>query len=291
MYHSSKYSSLLKNDLIQKLLAIAVFFALAVSNAHALYQDKTLSSGKVRVHYSEQTASACDAVLLGVGTAMGAKDYDKLSEQITKYGYVVAILDHAPGDAFKTDENQYKNLAEDVKLNLLSWLGDTNCTSIEHWVMGGHSAGGQAAQNAVAHNQGLADAVFSIDPYNMNNVDPIYVPAMYWGFEATTCFVEVEDASKKAYNKTHAQRAFYKVADKYQWGPCGYSPKYFHCSFCDGHCPVCTNCKTTPNHFYKDVARSVDKFIRAAFYGNWSKSALTMSSETPLTLYVDSDKP
>jgi len=285
------------NKTIKKLCsirgALCLFCLLFVTtmNAYAGYVDKNLSSGKVRVHIPDNLPNQCDVVLLGVGTAMKSESYDKLSAQINKFGYVVGILDHAPGDTFKTDAGKFARLAKAVKYKMRSWLADTNGSSVAHWIMGGHSAGGQAAPNAVAEDVNLADAIFSIDPYNMNDTQDVYVPALYWGFAETTCFVEVNDAAKKGYYKTHAQRAFVKVAKKYSWGPCGYSPEFHHCSFCDDHCPVCTNCKHTPDFFFKDVAKSVNKFIKAAFYGNWSKNALSFRSKTPLTLYVDADQP
>lgn len=257
----------------------------------AAYTDHTLSNGKIRVHEPANSPAACDAVLMGVGTAMSASDYDKLSAEVNSYGYVMVILDHQPGNLTKTDPNKYRDLAQEVKTSLLGLLSSSNCTSIEHWVMGGHSAGGQAAHNAVSSNPGLADAVFSIDPYDISNAGSVNVPGMYWGFDFTTCFVTKEDAAEAAYYKSNGQRAFYRVDRKYSWGPCGYSPKYFHCSFCDGHCPACTNCKLTPDHFFEDVAKSVDKFIDAAFYGSWSKAALSFSATTPFDLFVDTDTP
>lgn len=273
------------------LVLLSTLVSFGLSQVQAAYVDKSISTGQVRVHYSSNSPTSCDAVLLGVGTAMSTSSYDKLSERLIAYGYVVAILDHAPGNLVKTDAIKFKNLANDVKSNLVSWISASNCGSITHWVMGGHSAGGQAAQNAIADNATLADAVFSIDPYDATAAGNVNVPAMYWGFDVTTCFVSKNKAAKAAYYRSNTLRAFYKVKKKYSWGPCGYSPKYFHCSFCDNHCPACTNCKSTPNHFFDDVANSVNKFINAAFYGSWSKSALTISGKTPLTLYTDNDQP
>lgn len=263
----------------------------AVTQVQAASFDKTLDSGKVRVHYGTSTPASCDVIMLGVGTAMSADSYDKLSGELGKYGYVTVILDHAPGNLVKTDGNKYAALANDVKANLSSWFSGNQCSSVAHWLMGGHSAGGQAAQQAVADGLVQTDAMFSIDPYNANNAGRVNVPAMYWGFDVTTCFVTKDDAAKAAYKRSDNLRAFYRVAKKYSWGPCGYSPKYFQCSFCDGHCPACTNCMQTPDHFFVDVAASVNKFVNAVFYGSWSKSALQISATTPLTLFVDSDQP
>lgn len=260
-------------------------------NSYGSYIDKQLDTGDIRIHIPEQTPTECSAILMGVGTAMKSDSYDKLAKQISQYGHLTVILDHAPGNMMKTDALKYTALAESVKEQLLNWIPDSNCNVIKHWIMGGHSAGGQAAQNAVANNPDLADGIFSIDPYNAKDTDPVHVPALYWGFSSTTCFVEVNDAAKEAYNRSKDKRAFVKVDTQYGWGPCGYSPKYFHCSFCDGHCPACTNCKKTPKHFFKDLAASVDKFISAAFKDNWNKSALQFTATTPFTLYVDSDQP
>lgn len=272
-------------------LALALLATLlGAGQASAISLDKTLSTGKIRIHYSATTPASCDVILLGVGTAMSASSYDTLSGELNKYGYVTVILDHAPGSLTKTSASQYAALANEVKANLTGWLGGT-CTGVAHWLMGGHSAGGQAAQAAIADSLTQTDAIFSIDPYNANNAGTVNVPALYWGFDVTTCFVTKDDAAKAAYQRSQSQRAFYRVAAKYSWGPCGYSPKYFHCSFCDGHCPACTNCMQTPAHFFVDVAASVNKFINAAFYGNWSKSALKITATTPVTLFVDTDQP
>lgn len=259
--------------------------------SHGNHLDKNLDTGHIRIHIPDSTPQQCTAVLLGVGTAMKASSYDKLAKQVSKYGHILVILDHAPGNTFKTDATAYGNLANEVKDQLLTWLADSNCNTINHWIMGGHSAGGQAAQNAVASDANLADAIFSIDPYNAKDTNQVYVPALYWGFNTTTCFVEVNDAAKEAYYRSQDKRAFVKVDTKYSFGPCGYSPKYFHCSFCDGHCPACTNCQKTPKHFFKDVAASLDAFVTAAFKGSWSKSALAFQSKTPHTLYEGNDQP
>lgn len=260
-------------------------------SVNAAYLDLSVSEGSVRIHYPTQGAGSCDVLMLGVGTAMSASSYDKLSTQLVQRGYVVAILDHAPGNLVKTDAASYRDLARAVKANLLSWISSSPCNAVAHWIMGGHSAGGQAAHYAVAGDASLADAVFSIDPFDLNNAPTLQIPAMYWGFDVTTCFVDKNKAAKKGYQLSQNKRAFYRVDRKYGFSPCGFAPVYFHCSFCDGHCPACTNCRYTPDHFYVDVANSVDRFVQAAFYGTWSKSALSISSTTPLRLFVDSDQP
>ena len=278
-------------------LSTAVFFcifslAFSVASVQANYIDKNISTGQVRIVYKSPSPAACEAFIIGVGTSMSRSDYDNMANQMANtYGYVVVIMDHNPGNMVKTDPVKYRNCALEIKANLLSWLAGTGCTSISHWILGGHSAGGQAAHNAISSDPNLADAIFSIDPYNIEGAGHVDGPALYWGFNVTTCFVEKSDAAEAAYYYTDGPRVFYRVKKVYSWGPCGYSPKFFHCSFCDGHCPACTNCMLTPSYFFVDIANSVNKFITAAFYGTWSKANLTVSTTTPKDIFVDGDVP
>jgi len=280
------------------LSAIILFAAIGLvwgsfQDAQAAYFDKTISQGQVRVVYPGSPAATCDAILIGVGTSMSRSDYDNLANAIVNYKnkYIVVIMDHNPGNMVKTDATKYRNCALAVKSNLVSWLSGTGCTGIAHWILGGHSAGGQAAQNAVSADPTLADAVFSPDPYNCSGAGAVPLPALYWGFNVTTCFVTKEDAAQAAYYGSTTWRAFYRVKKVYTVNPCGYAPKFFHCSFCDLHCPACTNCMYTPDYFFTDIAKTVDKFITAAFYSTWSKANLTVSTTTPTELFVDSDTP
>jgi len=270
-----------------------MFLALlfSTSSAQAAYLDKTTGAGQYRVFYKSPSPATCEAIMLGVGTAMSRDSYDNLANALTAYGYVVVIVDHQPGSMTKMDAGKYRACAIEAQNNILSWLSGKGISAIAHWILGGHSAGGQAAQNAVGADLSLADAMFSIDPYNIDGASRIALPGLYWGFNVTTCFVEKSDAAEAAYYYNDSHRAFYRVKKTYSWGPCGYSPKYYHCSFADGSCPACTNCMYTPSAFYTDVAKTVNKFINATFYGTWSKANLTVSTSTPTTLYVDSDAP
>lgn len=279
------------NTLLRWCSALLALALTGFGSAHAANKDINASNGNVSIHYPTNVGPQCDAIVLGVGTAMSSDGYDKLSSQLVAKGFVVAILDHNVGNMVKTDKTKFRNLALEVKSNLTGWISDSQCTSIAHWIMGGHSAGGQAAHNAMADDSALADAIFSIDPFDISGSGQVNLPALYWGFDVTTCFVEKDKAAKAAYLRSTQQRAFFRVAKRYSWGPCGYSPKYFHCSFCDGHCPACTNCMTTPDHFFVDVAASVKRFVNASFYGTWSKAAVQTTTTTPVTLFVDAELP
>ena len=282
----------MKNRLFGRVLAaLAATFLLFSGAAQAAYKDISASSGKLRIHYPSTTPSQCTAILLGVGTAMDIDSYDNLAGEIIKKGYIVAILDHNPGNIVKTDAGKFRNLALETKSKLLSWIGTSQCNVVARWTMGGHSAGGQAAFNAMVSDAGLAQAHISIDPFDISNSGSISVPGLYWGLDVTTCFVDKEKAAKAAYYRSAGKRMFVRVNKTYTVGPCGYSPKYYHCSFADGSCPACTSCMYAPSSFYVDIAGSVDRFLKAAFGGTWSKAAVSGSMTTPVTLFVDADKP
>jgi pimeloyl-ACP methyl ester carboxylesterase len=274
-----------------KFYAFMLALLAGISQVNAGYIDKTISSGQTRIIYPSSSPTSCEVIMLGVGTAMSRDSYDNLGAALNAHGYIVAILDHQPGNLTKTDATKFKNLANDIKANLLSWLSGTgvSCSSVAHWIMGGHSAGGQAAQNAVSSTPGLAHAVFHIDPYDISGAGTVSVPSLNWGFDITTCFVDKNKAAKAAYNKSTGQRAMVRVNSPYAFSACGYSPKFYHCSFADGSCPACTSCAFAPASFYTDVATSVKKFITAAFYGTWSKANLNFTSSTPKTYYEGSD--
>ena len=273
------------------LLAFSAILISGTAQAAPNYIDKTTSAGQYRIYYNSSLSASCEAIVLGVGTSMSRDGYDYLASAIASYGYIVVIVDHQPGSMTKTDATKFKACAIELQNNILSWLSGKGCSSIAHWILGGHSAGGQAAQNAVSGDPNLAEGVFSIDPYDCSGTGAVSVPALYWGFDVTTCFVTKENAAKAAYYGSLGERAFYRVAKVYSWGPCGYSPKYFHCSFADGDCLACTNCMITPSYFFTDIAKSVNKFINAAFYGTFTKANVAVSTTTPTTLFVGSDAP
>ena len=261
--------------------------------------DVTLPTGVVRVFRPATAPASCEAVLFGVGTGLTTSSYQSLGSAINGYGYVFVVMDHAPGNAFgKADAARYAALAADVKANLLGWLGASSpCAGVAHWIVGGHSASGQAAHAAAIANPQIAHAIFSADPYDVSGLGSVTLPGLYWGFSSTTCFVGVNKAAKAAYARTpNPGRAMHKTNTTMTWALCGYVPKYHHQSFIDYGLNLgtlgCSNCIQTPTSFYADVANSLNKFVVARFYGSWSKANLQVSNRsTPATLYVDGDQP
>jgi hypothetical protein len=272
-------------------LAIATAVILAAPGVRAATRDYSVSAGVVRVT-TATLPSTCTAVLQGVGTAMSVSDYDNVAAAIAAYGYVVVTLDHAVGNLIKTDATAFGNLVRQVRANLRTWVSPGCSAGITRWIVGGHSASGQAAHNAILADPSLADAVFSMDPYNISGLGTLAKSGLYWGFSSTTCFVTINDAAKAAYYRTAPHRVFHRASTSFAWKWCGYIPRYHHCSFSDGGCLGCSNCAGIPPGFYTDVAQSVNKFITALASGNWQKSNLTLTNpQTPVTTFVDADQP
>ena len=61
------------------------------NSVFAGYIDKDLEEGDIRIHIPDNPSESCSAVLLGVGTAMGANGYDKLSQAINQHGHIAII--------------------------------------------------------------------------------------------------------------------------------------------------------------------------------------------------------
>lgn len=198
----------------QFLASLSLLSAALCSGTVLAYTDYSMSNGGVRVHLPTTSSASCDVVVLAVGTAMSTSSYDSLSGAITSYGYATVIIDHNVGGLTKTDATAYAALVAEVKANMPTWAAG-KCGAINHYVLGGHSAGGQAAHYAVAADNNLADALFSIDPYNISSAANINLPYMVWGFNVTTCFVTKADAAQAAYQKSTGKRAFYRVEAAY----------------------------------------------------------------------------
>ncbi|MES2820232.1 MAG: hypothetical protein V4812_14740 [Pseudomonadota bacterium] len=272
--------------------ALLIGILASVSHADAAF-DRSLSQGKARITTPGSMPAQCTAVLLAVGTAMSNRDYDTLASHIAAYGYVIVVLDHQPGSLTKTNATKLRNLVLAVKSSLPSWVSPGCGSGFDRWLLGGHSAGGQAAHSAMLTDSSLASAVFSVDPYNLSGLGTISKPGLYWGFNSTTCFVDVNAAGKAAYNRTpSATRVFHRVDTSKGWQWCGYVPHYSHCSFTNGGCPGCSSCVSAPQSFYNDVAQSVNRFVNALASGNWAKSNLTLvGAQTPVTTFTGSEQP
>lgn len=264
--------------------------------------DVTLPSGKIRVRTpANNNQESCTVIMMGIGTDMDVSNYNNISMAITNLNqFIVVITDHNPDGMVKTDAKLFRNLTLDVKKNLLEWIHDRiptfNCSYVDKWLIGGHSASGEAAHQAINEDLSLADAEFSLDPFDCSGNFVNDIPSLFWGFSETTCFVFVNEAGKACYLNTNEKyRVFYRINVTFEWEKCVvplYLPNYFHCSFTDTGCIFCSDCHDVPASLFIDVAKSVGKFVNALNTKDWRKSNFEIEDAgTPMTLFVNSDTP
>lgn len=241
--------------------------------------------GKIRYHYFDDSTGSIvntasrpcsDILMIGVGTAMKVQDYDNLAESIVTKAetpsLVVVISDSNPGDInfIKKNSTKYANLAKGIRDQLNSGIIPV-CTGQQdnlNFLIGGHSASGQAALGAV--QKGLYDFVpdgfVGLDPYEidkrtMNFGSPLQLPTLSWGFDRTTCLVQVQKAARGAYKLSSPDvgRVLYLIDNEHN--------SMTHCSFTDSGCGVGFVEVCPTNHkfewVYESVAESINLFVNA----------------------------
>ena len=169
----------MRKKMLSKMFAAAFIASMVLlsGSAQATYIDKKTSApGQVRVFYKSPSPANCEAFILGVGTAMSRDSYDNLANPHDSYGYVVVIMDHQPGSMTKTDAGKFRNCTIEVQNNILGWLSGTGGTGIAHWIPAVTPQAARQRRHAVGGDLNLADAMFSIDPYNIEGASRIALP-------------------------------------------------------------------------------------------------------------------
>lgn len=234
--------------------------------------------GRIRVHYLNETVdtsdssssrSCSDILMIGVGAAMKVENYDNLATSIvTKAGsssLIFIISDANPGGIVKLDADKYATLANGLRGQLSSGIVPM-CTKTKdpNFIVGGHSASGQATLEAV--QKGLLDFVpdgfvgldpFEISTRTMDLHSPLPFPTMNWGFEKTTCGVQLDKAARGAYNLSSPDegRVLYLIDNE--------DNDMTHCVFTDKGCFFICPTNQKFNWVYESVAESVQSFLNA----------------------------
>jgi hypothetical protein len=208
--------------------------------------------GNIRFHYDDSidTENSCETViLLGVGTAMNVGDYDKLSSQVVADSSIVFIItDHSPGNPIKLGQKmRYAKLADLVAENLSTMIPVCKSQPRFGFIVGGHSASGQTAVNALGVITKFAPAGWlGLDPFRFPNDENVLASykalpgTLNFGFSKTTCLVSIGQAGKRGYeNSNSSSRVFFQVENTQGLlGPIA-GAGICHCSFTDGGCLAC----------------------------------------------------
>lgn len=285
------------------LVAAAAVAFVVVSPVGADIVSKTVTSKtwSLRYHYDDDAAgdAACSAVFfVGVGTAMSVGDYDEVASDMsiggTSGGIVTIIADPAPGNPVKLFSGPYANQVNDVHANLASIVPACEGRKKKKdgdpiFVIGGHSASGQAAIDALDDAKGGGinfepSGFFGLDPFEVNTKKmKIDVPALFWGFEYTTCLVSVDKAAEAGYEISPAtSRVLYRIENK--------NKMITHCIFTDNGCTVVCPANRSGDWVRKYVGDSARAFARAIETGNYAKERFEPRDGEPVLLYANEDE-
>ncbi len=272
--------------------------------------------GRIRYHYFDEECAddtrdslantkpeACsDILLMGVGAAMSVDNYDNVAKHIViKSGsssLVLVISDSNPGNIVKLSSTKFADLSNYIHLNqdlipICNKTKDKEEKNKPNFLIGGHSASGQAALESAQQNLlNFAPAGFvGLDPYDTSTIHSILdFPTLNWGFSHTTCLVQVEKAAKGAYKISSPDigRVLYSI-DNHKNGMA-------HCVFTDHGCKVAgfDVCPTDGNHewVYEGVAESINLFVNATKESHFSKETFQLPSTRSgqVSLYTNDDE-
>jgi len=250
-----------------------------------------MSEGRYRFFYDDAVeASACDnIVFIGVGTAMSVSDYDKIASEIAKSsGALTVIIDHSTRFPVKTSGKKYAKLLNRLMKEIDTRISICTAGASRKIIIGGHSASGQAAVDSFPALDFTPDGFIGLDPFRRGGftgglfskkVD-INIPSFEWGFTETTCFVNVDQAAKSAYeasDETH--RILYRVSNT--------KKDITHCIFTDNGCPACP-ANESGEWVRKSVGETISVFIKAVSSSYFTKSKFAIS-EPLVELYANDE--
>jgi hypothetical protein len=282
------------NPILMVFLIVALF-----TNADAAIVSKKTEQSCQYVFeaYYENSATTCSAVIaINVGTGMSVNDYTELAKSIVaantaNTSTVAIIVDNNPGCLFnvglkKDDGAKFARVVNKAMMNLRNDI--PICTNPLYFI-GGHSGGGKGAMIAIQMgnlNFSVAGYV-GLDPYQITQEDPIPIrmPSLFWGFNKTTCAVNIDQAAKAGYNDSNStHRLFYQVQtnhdNKMIGGP--------HCSFTNKGC--FRMCKGTNLPWIKSqVATTFHRFASAVLSQNFDKGKFVIE-QNEVILYANLDQ-
>jgi hypothetical protein len=125
-----------------------------------------------------------------------------------------------------------------------------------------------------------------LDPYQITQNDPIPIemPSLFWGFNKTTCAVNINQAAKAGYNNSNStHRIFYQVQSNHDCELMG-GP---HCSFANNGCFWMCSGSDFP-WIKSQVAATYHRFVTGALSQNFEKSQFVID-QNEVILYANQD--
>lgn len=249
-------------------------------------------AGTIRYHYDTNSSRpSCHTVMiLGVGTAMSVSDYDLISHEIVNSNIIMPIVvDPEPDWFIKTSAERFAKLANVLVGQIKDTISVCATTSTPKVIIvGGHSAGGQAAMEALPLFDFVPKGFLGLDPYEIDQTDqPLnHHPALFWGFAETTCGVDVNKAAKAGYDiSDESHRILYQI----QHNKDNHNT---HCIFTDNGCCACPDSMSfdQQERLLALVGESTKRFVHAIQHGSFSREEFELNGEDVIVrLFVNQD--
>jgi hypothetical protein len=221
--------------------------------------------------------------------------YDTIAKQMTQGQNVMTVIsDPVPGLFVKIFAPFFARQVNSIVADLKDLI--PACGNVQHSpriVIGGHSAGGSAAFNAVLGNlfRGFEPAGFlGLDPYpwpGAFKTGIMQLPSMYWGFSETTCSVHVADAANAAYSRTnHDRRVLVQIQNP--------NSTMKHCSFtntgCLFICGIDQNYKQQAIDIRADVGSTLPVFLQSVVTTSFKRSVFkALTLKVPAKVFFGDD--
>ena len=188
-------------------------------------------------------SAATAVILFVVGTSMTCEAYSDLAANCASgQSTVFVVVDNNPGNIVKLSGKDTATVFNDIVANITNSLGDIIASSPAIFI-GGHSAGGYSAIEAMKVNGGNLSftpaGYIGADPLGRDGGVPsmkIDVPTFAMGFTVETCQVTLNQAGMAAYNVTTniSNRVMMQVINNSDRGN-----QITHCIFTTGGCAFC----------------------------------------------------
>jgi hypothetical protein len=197
---------------------------------------------------------------------------------------VFIMLDPNPFNMVKLSAYKYARLATAVANGITTLVPACKEPPPHGYIVGGHSAGGQAAIQALPDliESIYPIAFFGLDPFNAKNAHQnVTIPAIFWGFSKTTCLVTAKYAARYAYqHSTSSERVFYQVANT--------QTKITQCIFTDKGCDGCV-CPSKKEDAWVQTAvgKTVNRFIAAVVSREFVDREFLLKEYDVVNIYVD----
>ena len=158
------------------LVGMTLLWTSSLVSSEMVANTTKLANGYIRYHYddnAQQDAPCETVVLMSVGTAMTTGSYEQLSaELVTNTSMVFIMMDPNPFHIVKLSASKYTRLATAIADHITTLVPVCTKPPIHGYIVGGHSAGGQAAIQALPqlllHIPTIV-AFLGLDPFNAKN--------------------------------------------------------------------------------------------------------------------------